>query len=100
MPVCVIALDDATAPAPLCAAPQLGQNPALSATMAPHFVQCGIAPPRNHAHSREPNKIPRARQEETYLHEPPEIFQLHRSAGVLPPSQSNLIVRVGATIAR
>jgi hypothetical protein len=23
-------------------APQLGQNPALSATAAPHFVQCGM----------------------------------------------------------
>jgi hypothetical protein len=28
-----------------CVAPQLGQKAALSATAAPHFVQCGINPP-------------------------------------------------------
>src|SRR5215472_4228381 len=59
--------DGVTALAPPCAAPQLGQNPALSATIAPHFVQCGIAPPRNYTRCREANKIPFAQQEKICL---------------------------------
>ena len=43
-PVCIEVAGAVGAPA-ACVAPQLGQKAALSATAAPHFVQCGINPP-------------------------------------------------------
>src|SRR5277367_6072439 len=39
---CVLAAGAmAVATPPACGAPQLGQNPTLSATVVPHLVQCG-----------------------------------------------------------